>query len=51
MVRFPTALRYFSLLQNICNASGAPHPGTYSEDTGESNFRANGETVFKIEEN
>jgi len=52
MVRFPTALRYFRLLQNIRNASEA-HPGAYSEDTGESNFRDNGGggTVYKIEEN
>jgi len=45
-VRFPTALRYFSLLQNIRNASGA-HPEAYSVDIGDSSFRDNGGTVYK----
>jgi len=50
MVRFPTALRHFSLLQNIRNASGA-HLEVYLMDFGDSIFRDNGGTIGKIEEN
>ena len=48
MLRFPTALRYFSLLQNVRNASGA-HPVAYSVDIGDSIFRDNVQNRRKLD--